>query len=227
MRQGILVSVLALVCIAAPAVAAKKAPTTTAPVVATRVTPAQPSQAGPNRIGVLIFFDFNPGSQALFKQLAVWARGLGRPVVLDREPTVTGSGPVPLARAFVVARTLGVTDAVLPKLFQLAPTLPKMNRPGADRQAELNKVHAAIAKVFAAAGINRIEFSAAWNSAAADAGVIRARAMTGRFQVAQTPIVVVDGLWKLIPGSGASAGDIVAMLERKVTAAAARIAANR
>lgn len=199
---------LAVVLVGAcpPAASAAAAP----PAVAvSRIVPAQPSLAAPNRIGVLVFFDFTPASRAFLARLKQWAAGAGPRIVLDREPLVKGD-ETPLARAFVVARTLGVTDSVLPNLFGFAADVSRKQRAPAPSTA-------AIAGVFEPAGINGVEFTAAWNSPAADDGLIRARALAARYEVSGAPVVIVNGLWRLVPAAGADAASLIAALDRQIS----------
>lgn len=191
------------------------------PVKVTRLVPAQPSQVAPAKVSVLIFFDFKPASRALFQRLASWAGIAGSRVVLGREPLV-GSDKAPLARAFMVARTLGVTETVLPALFDLAASRPDSAQAGQDA----SPLKPAIADIFKSAGINKIEFMAAWQSGAAHAGLLHARTMAERFQAHASPLVIVNGSWKLAPSAGASADEVIAALNREVNQAQSRITAE-
>lgn len=189
-------------------------------VTVSRIVPAQPSQAAPDQIGVLVFFDFSPASRALLSRLVRWASGAGHHIVLDREPLLGGNGDVPLARAFMVARTLGVTDSVLPGLFRLAGHAPR-------KPSDAATATTAIAEVFAPAGINSVEFDAAWNSPATDNGLVRARALAARYQVSVAPTVIVNGLWRLVPAAGAAASSLIAALNQQVAVVANGEAANQ
>lgn len=195
----------------------------TATVKVTRIVPAQPSQVAPAKVSVLVFFDFKPTSRTLFQALDAWAQGAGSGIVLDREPLVD-SNKAPLAHAFVVARTLGVTGTVLPALFNLAAAPPKHKNRNQDDAAALKS---AIADIFASAGINGIEFQAAWNSSVSKNGLLHARLMAGRFEAGSAPLLIVNGLWKLEPASGASTAEMIAALEHQVDEAKARITAER
>ncbi|MGH8274491.1 MAG: hypothetical protein ACRES9_09635 [Gammaproteobacteria bacterium] len=203
------------------------AQTTKAPVAVTRLVPVQGSQTAPNRVGVLLFFNFTPASKALIGRLVTWAGGVGQTVVLDREPLV-GDDPAVLARAFIVSRTLGVTASVLPALFELGANRPDMKTMSyADKQKETKKLRAAVAGIFANVGIVGIEFNAAWHSKATDNGMVRARVLSERYGMKQAPALIVNGIWKLTPEAGASSADVLAALDRKVGAAVAQITANQ
>ncbi|MDN5864373.1 MAG: hypothetical protein L0I62_04050 [Gammaproteobacteria bacterium] len=195
------------------------------PIEVIRLVPAQPSQVAPSEVSVLVFFDFNQASKTLFERLALWAKNVGGHVVLDRE-LVMAPGPAPLARAFVVARTLGVTDAVLPALFELAARQPPRETQQAFSGAE-PPIKPAIADIFRSVGINEIEFNAAWDSKLSDAGLRRARAMAERFQIHAAPVIVVNGLWKLVPMAGASANNLVDALNGKMNRVIVQTSAER
>ncbi len=189
-------------------------------VVVSRIVPAQPSQAGPDQIGVLVFFDFSPASRAFLTRLGRWASGAGHHIVLDREPLLAGGNDAPFARAFVVARTLGVTDSILPGVFGLAADSP---RSPSGASVPIN----AIANIFKSAGINNVEFSAAWNSSTTDSGLVRARALAARYQVSRAPAVIVNGLWRLVPAAGADASNLIAALDQQIAVVANREAVNQ
>lgn len=178
-------------------------------VAVSRIVPAQPSLAAPNQIGVLVFFNFTPASRAFLARLKQWAAGAGSRIVLDREPLVKGND-VPLARAFIVARTLGITDSVLPSLFRAAAEMPRKQQAPAPSTA-------VIAGAFKPAGIGGVEFTAAWNSPAADNGLIRARALAARYEVSGAPVVIVNGLWRLVPAAGTDAASLIAALDRQIS----------
>lgn len=201
---------LAPACLAPGAVAAA-----TPAVTVRRIVPAQPSGATPDQIGVLVFFDFSPASADLMRRLHQWAANAGNDVVLDREP-LAADAPEPLVRAFVVARTLGIVDPVLPELFALG-TEPL--KPDQQKQA--------LAGVFQRWGIDALEFNAAWKSAAADAGVIRARALAERFDIGRAPAIVVNGMWRLVPGDANATAALIAALGHRVTAVASAEAENQ
>lgn len=186
-----------------------------AAVAVQRIVPAQPSEATPDRVGVLVFFDFTPASQRLAAQLRQWSADAGQRVVLEREPLATAA-PAPLVRAFVVARILGIADAVLPGLFEVGES------PLKDDQKQK-----ALAGVFQRWGIDALEFDAAWNSSAADAGVTRARALAERFGVKRAPAIIVNGIWRLVPADSGDTQALLAALDRQVAATATSEARNQ
>lgn len=177
-----------------------------------RIVPAQPTGAPPDKVGVLVFFDFTPASERLLREVRQWAAGAGDGIVLDMEPVVSGKQPE-LARGFVVARTLGVTATVLPGLFQLGGS------PLQDAQ-----LHKALASLFQDAGINGLEFNAAWKSSAARTGVMHAQSLAERFDIASAPAVVVNGVWRL---TAAGPAGLVGVLRNKVAQVAASETENQ
>lgn len=180
-----------------------------------RIVPAQPSGAAPDQIGVVLFFDFSPTSLALLRRMQAWGGESGEQIVLDREPLAAG-GSDALVRAFVVARTLGVADEVLPGLFRLAAHRPP--------PAQLQQ---ALADVFKRWGIEPIAFDAAWNSALATAGVTRALALAARYQVSRAPVIVVNGVWRIAAPPGAAMPSVIAALNTEVAAVSTSEAENQ
>lgn len=209
------VRLLAALSVAAAFSASAAAPPPATTVDVQRIVPTQPSGATPDRIGVLVFFDFSPASRELLARLHQWAADAGSNVVLDREP-LADAGAAPLVRAFVVARTLGIVDPVLPELFAMGGEKLKD-----DQQQK------ALAGVFGHWGIDALEFNAAWNSTAADAGLTRARSLAARFGVTRAPTIVVNGIWRLVPSAPDATAALVAALDREVAAAASAEARNQ
>jgi len=181
-------------------------------VTVQRIVPAQPTGAPPDRVGVLVFFDFTPASERLLREVRQWAAGAGDGIVLDMEPVDSGKHPE-LARGFVVARTLGVTATVLPGLFQLGDS------PLKDKQ-----LHQALASLFQDAGINGLEFNAAWKSNATRSGVMHAQSLAERFDIAAAPAVVVNGVWRL---TAAGPAGLMGALQNKVAQVAASETENQ
>ncbi len=185
-----------------------------APVSIQRIVPAQPTGVGPDQVGVLVFFDLTPRSGRLLAQLREWASNAGDRVVIDREPIVQPADQ-PLARAFVVARTLGVVQPVLPRILELGG--------GSLTHPQIQK---ALAAAFQAWGIDSLEFDAAWRSPAASSGLIRGEALAERFDVRKGPVVVVNGTWRLSTPANDVAG-LISALGRKVSEVANMESENR
>lgn len=187
---------------AAPATRAK--PT----VDVSRLVPTQPSGTSADHVGVVVFFGFGPASHSLLKRLDQWATSAGGDVVINREPLVT---PItrPLARAFMTARTLGITNPILDGLFSMKPD---PSDPKATRKR--------LRTLFKAWGIGAVEFDAAWSAQVTDNGFIRAQTLAERYEVKHVPAIVVDGIWRLTPNDPNATGALVNALADKVNQAA-------
>lgn len=177
-------------------------------VVTSRLVPTQPSGTGAEQVGVVVFFDFGAASHALLKRIDQWAESAGNEVVIDREPFVTQLD-MPLARAFVTSRTLGVTNPILNGLFNI-----KANP--ADPQATQKQLQS----LFKTWGIGEVEFDAAWNAPVTGNGLTRARSLAQRYGVTQAPAIVVDGIWRLTPTNPNAIGALIQALNDKVGKAA-------
>ena len=201
-KAAALLSVMLLTALAAPA---QSATTPTAPPVDVyHLVPAQPSGSRPDQVGVVVFFDFGPESRRMLKRLDQWAANAGGEVVIDREPLVTPTSS-PLARAFMAARTLGISGPVLDGLFNIRPDPA---HPGETRKA--------LAKLFQSWGTGPLEFNAAWNSTATRNGFVRAQSLAERFGVSGSPAIVVDGLWRLTPTGPGAVAALFHELDKKV-----------
>ena len=173
-----------------------------------RLVPTQPSGAGAEQVGVIVFFDFSAASHTLLKRIDQWAVNAGSEVVIDREPYVTQLD-MPLARAFMTSRTLGITNPVLDGLFNIPAN-------AADPQATRKQLQS----LFKTWGIGAVEFNAAWHAQVTHNGFIRAQSLAQRYGVKQAPAIVVDGIWRLTPGGANDIGALMQALNDKVASAA-------
>ncbi len=173
-----------------------------------RLVPTQPSGTGAEQVGVVVFFDFSATSHALLKRIDQWAASAGSEVVIDREPFVNQLD-VPLARAFMTSRTLGVTNPILNGLFNIKPN-------PTDPQATQKQLKS----LFKTWGIGEVEFDAAWNARVTDNGFTRAQSLAQRYGVTQAPAIVVDGIWRLTPAGPGAIGALMQALNDKVGKAA-------
>lgn len=201
-----LLVLIGAIIVTVPAWAA--APSASAPpVLVSRLVPTQPSGADAEQIGVVVFFDFSHTSQRMLKRLDQWAANAGSEVVIDREPVVT---PVtaPFARAFMTARTLGVTKPILSGLFTIKanPTDPKA-------------VKKQFLTLFKTWGIGAVEFNAAWQAQVTDNGYIRAQTLAQRYGVRQAPALIVDGIWRLTLTKPGALATLMQALNNKVSKA--------
>lgn len=173
-----------------------------------RLVPTQPSGTSAEQVGVVVFFDFSAVSHVLLKRIDRWAASAGSEVVIDREPFVTQLD-MPLARAFMTSRTLGVTNPILDGLFNIKPNPD-------DPQATQKQLKS----LFKTWGIGDVEFDAAWNAQITNNGFIRAQSLAQRYGVTQAPSIVVDGLWRLTPTGPNAMGALMQALNDKVGKAA-------
>lgn len=173
-----------------------------------RLVPTQPSGTGAEQVGVVVFFDFSAASHALLKRIDKWAANAGSEIVIDREPYVTQLD-MPLARAFMTSRTLGVTSPILDGLFNIQPN-------PSDPQATRKQLQS----LFKTWGIGTVEFNAAWHAQVTDNGFTRAQSLAQRYGVTQAPAIVVDGIWRLTPAGPNDIGALMQALNDKVGKAA-------
>lgn len=198
----------ALLCAALAATAQAAPAAGTPPVTVSRLVPTQPSGADADHVGVVVFFDFSPASRAMLKRLDDWAKTAGNEVVIDREPLVTPMNR-PLARAFMTARTLGVTNPILDGLFTIRPD-----------PADAGATRKRLQSLFKTWGISEIDFGAAWGAQITDNGLLRAQTLAERYEVSQAPAIVVDGIWRLTQNDAGATAALINELGDKVGQAA-------
>ena len=173
-----------------------------------RLVPTQPSGTGAGQVGVVVFFDFSAASHALLKRIDQWAADAGNEIVIDREPYVDQLD-MPLARAFMTSRTLGVTNPILDGLFNIEPN-------PSDPQATRKQLQT----LFKTWGIGKVEFDAAWKAQVTDNGFIRAQSLAQRYGVTKAPAIVIDGIWRLTAAGPNAIGPLMQALNDKVGKAA-------
>lgn len=199
-----LLALIGAIVMTVPAWAAAP-PASTPPVLVSRLVPTQPSGADAEQVGVVVFFDFSRASQRMLKHLDQWAANAGSEVVIDREPLVT---PVtaPFARAFMTARTLGMTKPILGGLFNIKPD-----------PTDPTAVKKQFRTLFKTWGIGDVEFNAAWQAQVTDNGYIRAQTLAQRYGVTQAPAIIVDGIWRLTPTAPGAMAALMQALNSKVS----------
>lgn len=119
-----------------------------------------------------------------------WKRGLPKGVRFVAVPAPFGGHWIPYARAFVAAQKLGVAERSHAAMFRALHderSLP-ISRPSADE----------IAGFYVKYGVPAARFVAAYNDAAVDAELARARQWIVGAGVDHTPVLVVGGKWRVV-----------------------------
>jgi len=134
-------------------------------------------------------------------------------VTFTRMPAIFRDSWEPLARAFYVAKALGVLDRIHEPLFSSIHI---------KRQKNFSKD--AIRAFFVSQGVSAADFDKTWNSFQVANQVARARDLGKRFKIQGVPSFVVDGQWRT---NGTMAGglenipEVLNTLIRKQSAAQA------
>ena len=106
-------------------------------------------------------------------------------VTFTRMPAIFRDSWEPLARAFYVAKALGVLDRIHEPLF---------NSIHIKRQKNFKKDD--IRAFFVSQGVSAADFDKTWNSFQVANQVARARDLGKRFKIQGVPSFVVDGQWR-------------------------------
>jgi thiol:disulfide interchange protein DsbA len=153
-----------------------------------------------DKIEVTEFFWYGCGHCYNFEpQLSQWKKGLDDDVVVVGSPAMWNGLMEVHAKAFYAAETLGVLDKVHMPLFQALNVDRK--RLASERE---------IADLFAAHGVDRDEFSQAFNSFGVGSQVRQANARARAARIAGTPEMMVAGKYRI---STRKAGGQAQMLE--------------
>lgn len=126
-------------------------------------------------------FDFEP-------MLKEWARDLEEDVVLKKSPAMWDRQGIMAnhARIYYTARALGVLDTIHPAAFRALNV-----------EGEKLRTEEAIADFFVSHGVDREEFTSAFNSFGVDSAVRQAEARQRTYRIQGTPEIIVDGTYRV------------------------------
>jgi thiol:disulfide interchange protein DsbA len=148
-----------------------------------RLAPAQPTGAPVGRVEVVEAFQYGCSGCFRFEPyLEQWAETKPDYVDLVRVPVIWSSLGELHARAFYTAEALGMLDKTHAPFFRSV-------------HVEGNHLETvdAIRKLFAAFGVSAQAFDAAFDSFAVNAKVQRAKELANRYDIRESPTVVVNG----------------------------------
>lgn len=174
------------------------------PVRFNRIVPAQPTFTSPQKLSVMVFFNFTGTAQKLLTVLRNWTEDAGGDVVFEEVPLVT-STDTRLVKAFFVAETLGVLGPVSSSLLDLGKMRETVSQ-------------ARITTIFQSWGIGKIGFDAAWRSTRTKRLQLRAESLAARYEVQHrtNPVIIVDGDWRLRVPRNAEPSQVISALDKKV-----------
>ncbi len=145
------------------------------------LNPAQPTST--KKIEVLEFFFYECSHcYHLHPLLAAWEKNLPKDVQLSYVPTIFRDSTEPLARTFYVLESMG-------QIRQLDDAIYRAIHVDNVSMYDLSSIGDFVAK----RGVDRVKFSAAYNSFAIQSKVTRAKQMIRSYGINGTPTLVVDG----------------------------------
>lgn len=152
---------------------------------------------GPNKIKVVEFFSYAcPACYSLEPKLKLWIEKLPANVEFLRMPVVFRKDWMVLARAYFVARGLGVEHRVTPLLFT---AIQEEGKNPTDSKI--------LSNIFANVGINKTTFDNAFNhSTFIDAELDKAQTLMTNYQIQRVPSFVINGQFKT--DLGMAKGDV-------------------
>ncbi len=175
------------------------------------IIPPQPTSSG-DKIEVIEMFWYGcPHCFHFEPRLNAWLKNKPANVQFKRVPAVFNGRWATLARAFYTEQVLGVEDQLHEAVFNA------IHREGKRLDSE-----AALADFFAAHGVPRDKFKAAFHSFAVDAKVRRAADLTQRYGIDGVPALIVDGKFRTdatIAGSQAGMINVLDYLIEKESSA--------
>jgi thiol:disulfide interchange protein DsbA len=127
-----------------------------------------------------------------------WAQKLAADVDFQQTPAVWQPALEPFARAYYSAALLNVLDKTHMAIFEAVHVKRQKVRTEAD-----------LAAIFAAAGVDGLQFSKAYNSFGMTSMVNQAKARVRGYRVQGTPEVIVNGKYRV---SSRNAGGFEGML---------------
>ena len=169
------------------------------PVGYETLSPAQPTQ-NPDKIEVIEFFWYGcPHCYAFEPLLEKWVKSLPKNVEFIRQPAVFNETWGKHAKAYYTAEALGVVDKVHADFFDAV-----------QNKKESLDTEEALAKFFAAHGVNEAQFHEAYNSFAVDTKMRNAPSMATRYGITGVPAIIINGKYKT---NGTLAGSHEKMIE--------------
>jgi thiol:disulfide interchange protein DsbA len=147
------------------------------------VQPPQPT-SDPDRVVVTEFFSYQcPHCFAFSPFLKEWEKRLPADAVLERMPVAIGRPTwAPIAQAFYALEAIGKLEELDARIFEAIHV---------QRTRLFDEV--AITDWLAAQGVDRAEFSAAYDSFSVDSFVTRAEQSARTHRIPSVPTLVVDG----------------------------------
>lgn len=153
----------------------------------TMVKPPQPTQTG-KKIEVLEFFFYGCSHCfTLHPLLTDWQKKMPKDVELVYVPTIFSAPMEPMARTYYALESLGQHKRLHDELYKAW-----------DIKTDLSD-EAKITEFVAKHGVDRKEFSDAYNSFATQGKITRIKQMAASFAIRGTPTLVVDGKFIIAP----------------------------
>ncbi len=163
------------------------------------ISPAQPTQSA-DKIEVVEFFWYGcPHCYAFEPLIDKWSKSLPKNVEFIRQPAVFNDVWAKHAKAYYIAETLGVVEKVHADLFD---TIQNKKEPLDTEEA--------LAKFFAAHGVNETQFKEAYSSFGVDSKVRQAPVIAAKYGITGVPTVIINGKYKT---NGTVAGSHEKMIE--------------
>jgi thiol:disulfide interchange protein DsbA len=168
------------------------------------LSPAQPTQ-NPAKIEVIEFFWYGcPHCYSFEPLLEKWVKSLPKNVEFIRQPVAFNELWSKHAKAYYTAEALGVVDKVHADFFDAVQDAMKN-----DKKDKLD-TEEALAKFFAAHGVNETQFHEAYNSFVVDAKMRQAPVIASRYGITGVPAIIINGKYKT---NGTLAGSHEKMIE--------------
>lgn len=164
-----------------------------------RLTAPQPTSDASKIEVVELFWYGCPHCYHLEPLMNKWESTLPEDVVLVRIPAVLNPRWDVLARAYYAAETLGVLDKIHEPLFKAI-----------HEQKQKFDNEDALAKFFAAQGVDEKQFRESFKSFGVASKVNRARQMTQRYGITGVPALIINGKYRT---SASEAGSHEGMLQ--------------
>ena len=143
--------------------------------------------SNPRKVEVVEFFSYGCGHCYSFEPLVQrWKKDLPEQTVFQYSPAVFNARMVPLAKAYYVAKALGVVDQVHPKMF----TAIHVERKPMATQADVRNV-------FVSSGVDGEKFDNAYRSFAVNGQVRQAESRLRGAKVTGTPMLMVNGKYTI------------------------------
>lgn len=157
-----------------------------------KVLPKEVRTADPSKVEVVEMFGYwCPHCSRLEPVIGPWKKNLSDDVLFNPIPVVFRKNQVEVAKAYYIAKTLGVLDKAHQGMFDM---IHKQNQMPRDKEQ--------LARFFKSYGVSDKDFDKAYKSFATNSALASGRKKAADYQISSVPTMIVNGKYVVTPAVG-------------------------